>query len=310
MKISYIIIWSVMLLSFSLMGCHTGIESTKTITMSKDDRRQLEATPEEKLMADLQAPLLSEWQRGKKFLVSDDRALMVFDASTLNPDDDKLKGRYIEFAGVALKTNPGGIDEAVVVFKDGDSSLQYSTGKSLDEANRRISSMDIPMLIDLELVDNVRNVLAGRKVWTRSQLWYDRSDNRVDGRKFVPVVIDDVRPGTVVFPFRVYITDENGNQAMLFMNAASAGMESRTFQNLFSLTDPKNRYPSIHDDVWKLIQHGKVKLGMTKEECKLSLGNPSDVNSGHDWNSTIDLWQYPNGAFLRFQDGLLIGFHN
>ena len=51
-------------------------------------------------------------------------------------------------------------------------------------------------------------------------------------------------------------------------------------------------------------------LGMTKEECKLSLGNPTDVNSGHDWNSTIDFWQYPNGSYLRFQDGLLVSFRN
>ena len=49
---------------------------------------------------------------------------------------------------------------------------------------------------------------------------------------------------------------------------------------------------------------------MTKEECKLSLGNPTDVNSGHDWNSTIDFWQYPNGSYLRFQDGLLVSFRN
>ena len=94
------------------------------------------------------------------------------------------------------------------------------------------------------------------------------------------------------------------------MNAGGAGNESRTFQNLFSLADPKIKFPGIQDEVWSLIQLGKVRPGMTKEECKLSLGNPSDVNSGHDWNSTIDLWQYTNGTFLRFQDGVLLDFRN
>ncbi len=293
-----------------MVGCHTGIESTKTITLSKSERRQLEASPEEKLMEGVKAPMLSEWREGKRFLVSDNRASLVFDPYSIANGQEELGGKVIEYAGVTLKTTPGGADEAVIVFKTGDGSLQYSTGKNSKDAAVSISSMDVPMLIDLELVSRVKDLLVGRKVWTRSQLWYDRDGNKMDGRKFVPVEIVDVTPGTMVFPLKVDLTDENGNPAMMYMNAGTAGIESRTFQNLFSLSDPKDRYPSIHQDVWDLIQRGKVRVGMTKEECKLALGNPSDVNSGHDWNSTIDFWQYPNGSYLRFQDGLLVSFRN
>lgn len=292
------------------VSCHTGIESTKTITLSKSERKQLATSPEEKFMEGVKAPMLSEWREGKKFLVSDNRASLVFDPYSMTNDQEELGGKIIEYAGVTLKTTPGGADEAVIVFKNGSGSLQYSTGKNPNDAATSISSMDVPMLIDLELVDNVKNLLVGRKVWTRSQLWYDRNENKIDGRKFVPVEIVDVNPGTMVFPLKVDITDDNGKPAMMYMNAGTAGIESRTFQNLFSLTDPKDRYPSIHEDVWKLIQRGQVRIGMTKEECKLALGNPSDVNSGHDWNSTIDFWQYPNGSYLRFQDGLLVAFRN
>lgn len=291
-------------------GCHTGIESTKTITLSKSERRQLEASPEEKLMDGLLAPKLSEWKKGKRFLVSDNRASLVFDPYSVGTDQEELGGKIIEYEGVTLKTTPGGADEAVIAFKNGAGTLQYSTGKSPDDAGVSISSMDVPMLIDLEFVAKVRDLLVGRKVWTRSQLWYDRSENKIDGRKFVPVEIVDVTPGTMVFPLKVDIMDENRNPAMMYMNAGTSGIESRTFRNLFSLTDPKDRYPDIHQDVWQLIQRGKVRLGMTKDECKLALGNPSDVNSGHDWSSTIDFWQYPNGSYLRFQDGLLVSFRN
>ncbi len=307
-RIQYIL-FLVLSLCFTV-GCHTGIESTKTITLSKSERRQLEASPEEKFMEGVKAPMLSEWKEGKKFLVSDNRAALVFDPYSVADAREELGGKIIEYAGVTLKTTPGGADEAVIVFKNGSGSLQYSTGKNPSDAATSISSMDVPMLIDLELVDKVKDLLVGRKVWTRSQLWYDRNENKIDGRKFVPVEIVDVNPGTMVFPLKVYITDENGNPAMLYMNAGTTGIESRTFQNIFSLTDPKDRYPSIHEDVWELIQRGQVRLGMTKEECKLALGNPSDVNSGHDWNSTIDFWQYPNGSYLRFQDGLLVAFRN
>lgn len=292
------------------MSCHTGIESTKTIKLSRSERRQIEISPEEKLMEVLKVPKLGEWEPGKRFLVSDNRASLVFDPNSVNPEEAKLGGKTIEYAGVTMKTTPGGSDEAVIVFRNGSNTFQYSTGKSLEYAGKAISSMDVPMLIDLELVDSVRDLLVGRKVWTRSQLWYDFNGTRIDGRKFVPVEISDVRPGTMVFPLCINITDEKGAPAMLYMNVGTAGMESRTFQNIFSLSDPKERYPGIDKEVWSLIQQGKVRLGMTKEECKLSLGNPTDVNSGHDWNSTIDFWQYPNGSYLRFQDGLLVSFRN
>lgn len=293
-------------LVFIATACHTGIESTKTITLTKSDRKQIEPAPEERFMADVRAPKLSEWEVGKKFLISDSRANMVFDAYA--SDGENLAGHEISFSGVTEKTTPGGVNEAVIVFTDGNNTLRYSTGKSTEDATSAISSMDVPMLIDLQLVEDAKQLLSGKSVWTRSQLWYDTNENKIDGRKFVPVTITNVSPGSMVFPLKISIKDENGEDAVLFMNISSGGIESRTFQSLFSLSDPKDRYPGIEADVWQLIQRGKVKEGMTKEECKLSLGNPSDVNSGHDWNSTIDFWQYPNGSYLRFQDGLLVSF--
>lgn len=112
----------------------------------------------------------------------------------------------------------------------------------------------------------------------------------------------------MTFVLSLDITDENSSPAVMYMNIANSGLESRTFPDLFSISDPKLRYPSIRPEVWTLITKGRVATGMTKDECKLALGNPSDVNSGHDWNQTLDLWRYDNGAWLQFQDGLLTSF--
>ena len=92
------------------------------------------------------------------------------------------------------------------------------------------------------------------------------------------------------------------------MNPIHRGLESRTFADLFFVADPKIRHSSIRPEIWELICEGKVKSGMTKEECKLALGNPDDVATGHDWNQTIDIWNYKNGMYLQFQDGLLTKF--
>lgn len=298
-------IMSATILLFS--GCSTGIEKTKTISLSKNDKKELAPSQEEIFIEPLKAELLCDWSVGKSFLVSDERASVVFDAIGVQSN---LEGKIVKYSGVEKKTTPDGTDEAVIIFSDGTESLRYSTGKRVEDAVGKISSMDIPMLIDLDLVDKAGKLLSGKTLWTRSQLWYDRLGNKISGRKFVPVTVEAVLPGNMIFPLRVNIRDENGDEAMLYMNLKNSGVESRTFSTLFNLKDQKLSYPSILPEVWSLIQDGKVKLGMTKEECKLSLGNPGDVNSGHDWNSTIDLWQYPNGAYLRFQDGLLVDFRN
>lgn len=301
---------SVMVLIAVSNGCSTGIESTKTIRYTKGERKQLAPTPEETLMSGLVSYPLGEWPVGKKFLVSDERANLVFDASSVAGQDEDLKGMVLEYAGTTSRITPGGADETVIEFKAGNRIYSYSTGKDTGIAETDITGMDIPMLIDLDVVYKAGMLLVGKKVWTRSRLWYDGNGNKIAGRKFVPVVIKGISAGTMVFPLKVDIEDEHGDPAVLYMNVGNGGMESRTFQTLFSLTDPGERYQSVLPEVWDLIKEGKVRLGMSKEECKLSLGNPADVNSGHDWNSTIDFWQYSDGTFLRFQDGLLVDFRN
>lgn len=92
------------------------------------------------------------------------------------------------------------------------------------------------------------------------------------------------------------------------MKGSSSNYESRSFSSLFSLNDPKLAYPGITPEIWEIICRGGLTVGMTKEECKLSLGNPKEVDTGHDWNSLMDYWKYDDGTYLLFQDGRLINY--
>lgn len=47
---------------------------------------------------------------------------------------------------------------------------------------------------------------------------------------------------------------------------------------------------------------------MTKDEARLSLGAPKDVSQGHNSALLYELWQYPDGSYLMFCDGLLQRF--
>ena len=286
-------------------SCSTGIESTKTITYSKSDRKELNASPEETFMAEIKPLKLKEWPPGKRFMIADNRAAIVFEPTRVKTDSVNIKGDVITFNRLIERPTPGGATQTVISFTDGINEYLYPTGKTLNDALENLSSLDIPMLIDLDLVATYKDKLEGLKLWTRSQLWYDKHGEKKEGRKFVPVTVMEVKPGDMLFQIHIDIKDEDGNESLIYMNPSHRGLESRTFASLFFLSDPKTRYPSIQPEIWELICKGKVRIGMTKEECKLSLGNPDDVNTGHDWNQTVEIWNYNNGSFLQFQDGLL-----
>ncbi|MDE6537128.1 MAG: hypothetical protein K2M13_03715 [Muribaculaceae bacterium] len=265
-------------------------------------------TPEEDFLSDIKSPLLKDLNSGYPFMLSDERAALIYETSPSAGIKD-WKNRVIFFKEIASRVTPGGERNAVIRFTDREgNTLDYPTGKQYDDAISNLTSLDIPMAIDIEMVRKVRQLLLDKELWTRSSLWYDGDGEKIKGKRFIPVVVKDVTAGDMLFPYHLLIEDEDGGKAIIYMNASNRGLESRTFSSLFFLKDPKLHYPSIRPEIWTLITEGAVTEGMTKEECKLSLGNPDDVAQGHDWNRVIDVWTYKNGAFLEFTDGLLTKF--
>lgn len=294
-------------LPMALSSCFTGIEGTQKIGLTKEDRKVLMPSAEEEFFKPVSGKPLEEWERGKIFIAADNKALLIFEQEGLPTDHDKFNigGKQLAYEGIESKLAPDGSYNAVILFNCEGETLRFDTGKNLNEAPKMIFSDKIPMLIDEDMVQSARALLSGKKLWIRSPLWYDEEGNRISGLKYVPVTILGVESGTIAFPLKVRFKDQSGKEAWAMMNFGNSGKESRSFANLFYLSDLKDRYPQISDDVWQLINAGKVRTGMTKEECKLSLGNPTEVDSGHDYTQTLDLWHYSDGAVLWFEDGFL-----
>ena len=293
---------------FFLSSCFTGIESTKKINLSREDRKNMIPSKEEIFMQQVIAAPLKEWQPGKKFIVSDNKALLVIvPRSGLLPyAPDSVKGKEFVFKGVESKINAAGRLTVSLIFSDDLYIYAYDTGREFNDAMENFTSNLIPMLIDEDMVTQARNLLVGQKFWTRSNLWYDKDGNRIDGKKYVEVTIEDVSPGDMVFPLWIKIKDDNNENAFLYMNFGNSDNESRPFNILFTFNDIKRHYPNIEPETWDFISKGKVKEGMTKDEVRLTLGNPSDLTSGHDYSQTLDIWTYENGIVLWFEDGKLV----
>ena len=294
-----------------LTSCFTGIEGTETIELSRSDRRLVAVTAEDTFLNPVAATPLADWKPGKRFMVADDRVSLLMDPSLSDSGvaEIPLKDKIINFRGYSWRNRPDGSKEAMVMLGTADGKrIAFPTGKNAESASRDLRSDGLPMLIDMDMIAKASDLLVGKRLWTKSPIWYDSAGNRISGRKYIPVKVEKVDPGTLVFPVRLEITDDRGTKAYMLMNFGNTATDSRSFANLFSLSDIRKGYPAIEDDVWKLICDGNVKTGMTKEECRLALGNPIDVKSGHDYNRLLDIWQYDDGCYLQFADGILFNF--
>lgn len=270
----------------------------------------MEKSPEQKLAESVQGTPLSAWEQGKRFMAMSERTVYIFDPAGLNQQEmsQSFIGTPLTFVGLDSRMNPDLREECVILFTDGIRTLRYSPGKSTEEALKEIDSSKLPLISDLALIDEWKERLKGKTLWTRSNLWYDSTGYRLAGLKFAKVKIEDVIPSTGDFPMKIKITGPEGEEAYLQMNYTSDHHDTRNFAALFFLSDPKEKYPQISDEHWALIQRSKVGEGMTKEECRLSIGNPDEVRSGHNRSQTMDIWQYSDGTYLMFTDGLLTSF--
>lgn len=75
----------------------------------------------------------------------------------------------------------------------------------------------------------------------------------------------------------------------------------------FITIPPKQKYPHVR--YWEMIKKGIVKIGMTKQEARLSWGEPSDINKTSGSWGTHEQWVY-SGSYLYFENGKLTSIQN
>ena len=291
------------------VSCGTGIEVTERVT-EKDVMKVINQVDNRPQLRTLDAFVDSvpAWKVGKRFWVADNQVRLLFaHSSDYDIDTVALAGKVLTYEGY----DTGGIyDNRNTVnlrFTDGHNVYVYRTGKTLDTFHSRFS---IPMLIDLDMVSHVAQQVAGKDFYIRTGIWYDRqSELMIDGRHFIKVHIDEVLPGNGILPLRVHFTTlDSGERAMVWMSESASAMLGRDFDALFVEKNPRLDHPAVSDENWERITRAQVALGMTKEECRLALGNPVSISENPDQGGLSEYWYYDGGAYLFFIDGLLNRF--
>ena len=280
----------------------TGIEHTGHIKLSKEDEMALKTvSSEDRLMEQLQDSSIEYWRVGKSFLGASERVGLIFVSAPDNP-----YGKTIFYKGYEHVTTPLGKDAINVLFEDSLGRTYIYQKEKLQDTP--FFTSDLPMLIDMDLVEKAGKILNGKTLWPRTRFWDSPTDynSAITATQLLPVEIISILPGTADFPLRAVFKDNEGRRGSLVFNPSPKS--SRSFSSQFYIADPRESYKNITDEVWKEICNGRLSLGMTKQEARLSMGSPDEVESGHDYSKLIEIWRYSNGTFMRFEDGLLVYF--
>ena len=293
-----------LLLMTTTAACFTGVESTPTIG-SRDIKKHVSVTAEQKYFDDVYPEPISQWSPGKKFLVTDSRIDMIFQPGTIAAN--LHMGDILTFESLTEATSPTGSAVDIIFSTPSNPSLQYRVNAPLHEVTER-EEVEIPFTVELDIADKVRDRLIDKTFYIVTPRWYDSAGNPVTRKKFVPVVVSAVEPGNFDFPVKVSfspVPTEANRTYSVYMSVGNGTRSTRNFDTLFSLTDPHERYQSITDDTWQAIIEGRIMPGMTRDEARLSLGSPKEVDRGHDYSSVYEKWTYDGGVYLIFRDNIL-----
>lgn len=293
----------------SLEGCFTGVESTKAITQKDVERAYSGNAGKTTQTIEIKLDTFPDWNMGKRFFVTDNNIRYIFSPSPqFNADTLTLEGKEISYDGYTIGISIDGRPVVNLHFKYGTTGLQYNTNRTMDDITRRHSSrLEVPFLVDLDEVERLKDVLRGKSLYIKTSIWYDSNGEMTWGRKYVKVNITDVLPGDKVFPFRIEFNDA-GRTAYVFMSYRDNYLQ-RSFDNLFSDADLRQLYPAISDENWQRIINGQIATYMTKEECRLSIGPPDNLERVPTYNGVREYWYYSNGTYLIFdEEGLLTTF--
>ena len=292
----------------SMSGCFTGIESTPKITASDVKREKVAVTEEDRYLDNVRHAPLDKWHEGKLFYVTDDKINLALEpSSTPSP----RQGDLLSFSKYRTVPSLTGEADTELLFADSKGrEVVYRLNSSPEELARR-SQIEIPFTIELSVVDSTMKAIKGKKFYIRTSMWYDKDGKARNGLKFIPVEVMDVLPGNSVYPVMAKFRNpelDNGRPAYVFMSVGDSGNSSRNFASLFFLKDPHLKYPQISDENWRNIIHGRIVKYMTREECRLALGPPTSVDRRPGISTMHELWNYENGVYLIFDDGLLQSF--
>lgn len=304
----YIVYFFTFFLLFSVVCIDAAAGSRRKKKDNPDDLLSKEALFMEKNFASQNC---AQWKPGDKFVyLSDDLSVVLHPETPLENPNQSFKNKIFTFDGIVEESILGYKSYINLIFECDGVKYRYETGKSKEEINKTSYKPLLPDLLQVSTLEKAKELLSGKKLYIRTSIWYNDKGYEIEGRKYIPVTITDILPGNNILPIQFVFTDDSGKEGSVFGTLSPDANIGQfiSFDRLFTFDNPRDKYKTINDENWIRITLGKVGKGMTKEECRLSLGRPNEVKRIPTYGGLKEQWFYNTGAYLFFEDGLLTDF--
>lgn len=306
-SVLFIFFYSIFFVCFS--SCFTGVESTPKITAKELKKQNITDSKEKHELDGVHPQPPSDWRVGKRFYIADNRAMRGAWRIENNNFLDSIAGKTAVLENIDTipsLTSRYEVQLKLVIPED-DTEMYFRTGLTFAQWQEQ-ESYELPHIIDMDLVEQVKNKILGKNYFIIPSRRYGYDLQDTIGTRYQPVRILDVVPMSESTPLRVIFNDDEGHISSLLMTIGDLTTSRRNFETLFAISNPRQKYKHIADDVWDLIRHSKVRNGMTPEECRLALGSPDNYNRIPTTAGMIERWSYTNGVYLIFEEGVLSNF--
>lgn len=291
-------ILSLLCLAPCLTGCFTGVETTPRISDRQVRKGQRSPAPERLLLDPVAPQASSQWTAGKPFIATDGKLPLAYRPASVA--ETVCVGDTLRLIGVSRSRTIGGQPVATVGLLTNRGDTLVCSQQVSDSAY-----IELPFLNDARAIALADSLLHNRTLWTLTRQRYTLQGQPLKGLKYEKVTVKEVVNGNAEFPMRVVFTsDGSGDTQMLYLTYNRRTGSPRRFEVLFSLTDPRNRYPEIGNDTWLMICQGQTAPGMTAAECRLALGSPDDIIRNVTYGGIAEQWVYADGTRLHFIDGV------
>lgn len=218
---------------------------------------------------------------------------------------DLIYNKYIELDCISYNLNRKELtlkkdNVSFIIAKDDAISLNLKSINEIEEIKKKnIKYRQIKDKLN-KFCDKIK---IGSYLYA-SGTYYDRINYTINGNsKFVDIntkfkLVDVDIKGTYYYYFVFTLEDNDG---VLYKKEFQ---ESDFYKN-FSTYDLKKTFKSISESIWKLINNGEVRIGMSDIECELSWGFPIEVNTTKISGLTHEQYVYHRG-YLYFDNGKLV----
>lgn len=211
------------------------------------------------------------------------------------------------FDGILSEEDWMGQQRMMLQFRSPQGRLyRFSTGRLMKQMNDTTYHPALGALIALSPVEACDLRLRGRTFYLLINDERCLSSDSLLLEKFVPIMVDSVTVGNETAPLHVWFSHPQGKGSVLTsLPGSRENATSTPLQKFFALDDPYQRYPNISSEVWSLIRSNRVKIDMTLEEVRLSLGRPQRYEHYNTKGGMIERWHYSDRKVLDFMDGRL-----